>query len=172
MQGLRPRHERVGQCSLGENADDHGSPIALMHDTEFLHFNVKIGQVALPANVKFRGWRRASALRLPGNDPPAAVALLAATRTTLPLYRISTTRSPLTRASVARICYAGPRLSSSNPRVLIRLAKAHHAEVKRAEASRVAAVPLKRDGPWRQPWDEEAVQETSPGRDDINNRRL
>jgi hypothetical protein len=45
-------------------------------------------------------------------------------------------------ASVARTCCAGPRLSSSNPRALIRLAKAHHAEVKRVEASRVAAVPL------------------------------
>src|SRR5208337_1487883 len=41
------------------------------------------------------GWRRASVLRLPGKDPPAAVALLAATGMTLPLYRISTTRSPV-----------------------------------------------------------------------------
>src|SRR5208337_1669795 len=71
-------------------------------------------------------------------------------------------------ASVARTCYAGPRLSSSNPRALIRLAKAHHSEVKRTEASRVAAGEC---GPWRQPWEEEAAQETSPGGGEINNRR-
>jgi hypothetical protein len=75
---------------------------------------------------------------------------------------------PKFQASVARTCVAGPRLSSSNPRVLIRLAKPHHAEVKGAEASRVAAGEC---GPWRQPWEEQAVQETSPGRGDINNRR-
>jgi hypothetical protein len=49
-----------------------------------------------------RGSRRGSALRLPGKDPPAAVALLSSTQTTLPLYRISTTRSLLTRACSMR----------------------------------------------------------------------
>ena len=37
-----------------------------------------------------------------GKDAPAAVALLAATPRTLPLYRISTTRSPLRRACSMR----------------------------------------------------------------------
>src|ERR1019366_4836413 len=36
---------------------------------------------------------------------------------------------------------------------------------KRAEASRVAAIEC---GPWRQPWEEEAEQETSPGKGDRN----
>jgi hypothetical protein len=87
-----------------------------MHDTEFLHFNVKIGQVALPANVKFRGWRRASALRLPGKNPPAAVALLAATQATLRLYRISTTPSPLRRACWMR----GHSRSKASIKALVR----------------------------------------------------
>jgi hypothetical protein len=40
---------------------------------------------------------------------------------------------------------------------------------KRADASRVAATE---SGPWRKPWEEEAEQETSPGRGDRNNRPL
>jgi len=62
------------------------------------------------------GGRRASALRLPGKDPPAAAALLAGTRTTLPFYRISTTRSPLRRACSMR----GHSRSKASIKALVR----------------------------------------------------
>ena len=46
------------------------------------------------------------------------------------------------RSSVARTCHVGPRLSASNPRTLIRLAKVLHRK-KRAGASRAAAPPAR-----------------------------
>jgi hypothetical protein len=63
---------------------------------------------------------------LPGNGPPAAVALFDATRTTLPLYRISTTRSPLRRACSMR----GQSRSKASIKALVRqLPRRTHIEI-------------------------------------------